>query len=93
MAVLSGPVVLASGGGQGAMRWAVLSFQKVSAGDTFDMSTLTAIAPFTTVFTALCVATSNRAETFAVSTAAGTNVTIVGTGISSDAVLLFVAGA
>ncbi len=55
-AVLTGPGVIASGGGAGQPRWAILSFQKVTTGDTFDMSTLTAIAPFISVTAALFVA-------------------------------------
>lgn len=92
MAALTGPVVLASGGGSGAPRWAVLAFQKVTAADTFDMSTLTAISPFVTVTAALFVAVSNRTATTTLATIAGTTVTVVGTGIANDAGYLFVLG-
>jgi hypothetical protein len=92
MAALTGPVVLATGGGSGSPRWAVLAFQKVTASDTFDMSTLTSIAPFVTVTAALFVATSNRTATTTLATIGGTTVTVVGTGISNDSGLLFVLG-
>lgn len=92
MAALTGPVVLASGGGSGQPRWAVLGFQKVTAADTYDMSTLAGIAPFTTVTAALFVATSNRTATTTLATIAGTVVTVAGTGIAADAGLLFVLG-
>lgn len=91
MAVLTSPVVQAQGGGGGAPRWAVLSFQKVTAADTFDCSTLP--APFVTVTSALFVATSNRTATTTLATIASqTNVTVVGTGIAADAGVLFVVG-
>jgi hypothetical protein len=92
MAALTGPVVLASGGGNGAPRWCVLAFQKVTAADTYDMSTLTGIAAFTTVTSALFVATSNRTATTTLATIAGTTVTVVGAGIAADAGVLFVVG-
>jgi hypothetical protein len=92
MAVLTAPTVLSSGGGAGQPRWAVLAFQKVTAADTFDMSTLTTIAAFTSVTSALFVATSNRTATTTLATIAGTNVTVVGTGIAADAGYLFVVG-
>ena len=92
MAVLTGPGVIASGGGAGQPRWAVLSFQKVTTGDTFDMSTLTSIAPFTTVTAALFVATSNRTATTTLGTIAGTVVTLLGVGIAADSGYLFVIG-
>ncbi len=92
MAALTKPGVLASGGGAGQPRWAILSFQKVTAADTFDMSTLTSIAPFTTVTAALFVATSNRTATTTLCTLAGTVATVVGAGIAADAGFLFVVG-
>ena len=92
MAALTGPVVQAYGGGGGQPRWAVMSFQKVTAGDTFDMSTLAAIAPFQTVITGEAVAVSNRTETFALAGVAGTVVTLAGTGIANDSVDLWVVG-
>jgi formate hydrogenlyase subunit 3/multisubunit Na+/H+ antiporter MnhD subunit len=92
MAALTGPAVLASGGGSGAPRWAVLSFQKVTAADTFDASTLTSIAPFVTVTAAVFCAESNRTATTTLSTMAGTVITVLGTGIAADAGLLWVFG-
>lgn len=92
MAVLTGPVVQASGGGGGQPRWCVLSFQRVTAADTFDLSTLSAIAPFATVTSALFVATSNRTATTTLCTVAGTVATVVGTGIAADSGLLFALG-
>jgi hypothetical protein len=92
MAALTGPIVLASGGGSGQPRWCVLSFQKVTAADTFDLSTLTGIAPFTTVTAALFVALSNRTATTTLCTIATPVVTVVGAGIAADAGLLFVVG-
>lgn len=92
MAALTSPNVLASGGGSGGARWAVLGFQKVTAGDTFDMATLTTIPPFQTVITGEAVAISNRTETFALAGVAGTVVTLAGTGIANDAVDLWVVG-
>ena len=95
MAALTNPVVQASGGGGGSPRWAVLSFQKVTAADTFDCSTLSGTggaAPFTTVTAALFVATSNRTATTTLCTIASPSVTVVGAGISNDAGLLFVLG-
>jgi len=93
MAVLTSPTVLASGGGSGSPRWAVLAFQNVTTADTFDCASLTQIPPFVTVTDAYTAATSNRTATKAVSTiATNTNVTLVGTGIARDSCLLFVAG-
>jgi hypothetical protein len=92
MAALTGPVVLASGGGSGTPRWCVLGFQKVTAADTFDLSTLTAIPPFSTVTAALFVATSNRTATTTLCTIASPSVTVVGTGIAADSGLLFALG-
>ena len=92
MAVLTGPVVQANGTASG-VRWAVLSFQNVTTGDTFDCASLTQIAPFVTVTDAYTAPMSNRTATKAVSTiATNTNVTLVGTGIARDACLLFVMG-
>jgi len=92
MAALTGPVVVATAGGSGSPRVALLSFQKVTAADTFDMSTLTNVAPFVTVTSALFVATSNRTATTTLATISGTVVTVVGTGIAADAGYLFVVG-
>jgi hypothetical protein len=93
MAVLTGPVVLASGGGSGTPRWAVLAFQNVTTADTFDCSTLTAIPPFVTVTDAYTAPTSNRTATKAVSTiATNTVVSLIGTGIARDSCLLFIMG-
>jgi hypothetical protein len=92
MAALTAPVIQASGGGGGQPRWVVLSFQKVTAADTFDLSTLTGIAPFTTVTSALFVATSNRTATTTLCTLAGTTATVVGAGVAADAGLLFAVG-
>jgi hypothetical protein len=92
MAALTGPVVLAAGGGSGSPRYVLLSFQKVTAADTYDLSTLTGIAPFVSVTSALFVATSNRTATTTLGTIAGTTVTVVGTGIAADAGLLFAVG-
>ena len=93
MAVLTNPVVLASGGGSGTPRWAVLSFQNVTTADTFDCATLTQIPPFVTVTHAFTAPTSNRTATPAVSTiASNTNVSLVGTGIARDSCLLFIMG-
>lgn len=93
MAVLTNPSVLATGGGSGVPRWAVLGFQNVTTADTFDCASLTAIPPFVTVTDAYTAPTSNRTATKAVSTiASNTNVTLVGTGIARDSCLLFVMG-
>lgn len=92
MAALTGPVVLASGGGSGTPRYALLAFQKVTAADTFDMSTLTSIAPFVTLTAALFVATSNRTATTTLCTIATTVATVVGAGIAADSGLLFAIG-
>lgn len=92
MAVLTNPGVVASGGGAGQPRWAILSFQKVTAADTFDVSTLTSIAPFVTVTDAYFANLSNRTSTKAVSTIVGTVVTVVGAGIAADAGHLYVVG-
>lgn len=91
MAVLTSPVVLASGGGSGAPRWVVLSFQNVTTGDTFDLSTLA--LPFVSVTHAFTAPTSNRTATPAVSTiATNTVVSLIGTGIARDSCLLFAVG-
>lgn len=92
MAALTGPVVLAYGGGSGTPRWVLLAFQKVTAADTFDLSTLTAIPGFVTLTSALFVATSNRTATTTLCTVATTVATIVGTGIANDSGLLFAVG-
>lgn len=93
MAVLTAPSVLAAGGGSGQPRWALLAFQKVTAADTFDCATLTAIAPFNVVTAGDFIATSNRTATNTVCTiAASTNVSLLGAGIAADAGILFVVG-
>jgi hypothetical protein len=93
MAVLTNPGVIASGGGTGQPRWALLSFQKVTAADTYDATTLTTIAPFAVVTSALFVATSNRTATTALATGTpGTTLTVVGTGIANDAGYFFLVG-
>ncbi len=92
MAVLTNPTVLASGGGSGSPRWAVLSFQRVTAADTFDLSLLTTIAAFSAVTHAFFAAESNRTATPTLATIAGTVVTVVGAGIANDSGLLFVVG-
>jgi len=92
MAALTNPGVLYSSGGAGQPRVVLLSFPKVTAGDTFDLSTLTSIAAFVTVTDAAFAAISSRNATFAASTIAGTTVTIVGTGVAADAGILFVVG-
>ncbi len=91
MAALTGPVVQASGGGGGAPRWVVLSFQKVTAADTFDLSTLA--TPFTSLTAAVFVATSTHAVTTTLCTVATTVATVVGTGIANDPGVLFAVGA
>lgn len=93
MAVLTNPIIQASGGGGGLSRWAVLSFQNVTTGDTFDCASLTQIPPFVTVTAALGVAASNRAATVTLGTiATNTNVTILGASMARDSVVLFVLG-
>lgn len=92
MAVLTSPSIRGHEEPAGEPRWAVLGFQKVTAADTFDASTLTAIAAFNTVTSAVFVATSNRTATTTLSTMAGTVITILGTGIAADAGLLYVIG-
>jgi len=93
MAVLTSPQVLASGGGSGGPRWCVLAFQNVTTADTFDLSTLNQIPPFVTVTHAFTAPMSNRTATAAVGTiASNTNVSLVGTGIARDAVVLFAMG-
>lgn len=92
MAALTGPVVVASGGGAGAPRWCVLSFQRVTAGDTFDLGTLAQIAPFVTLTAALFVPLSNRTATTTLCTIATTVATVVGTGIANDSGILLAVG-
>ena len=96
MAVLTNPAILSHGeatGGAGGARYAVLGFQKVTAADTYDATTLTAIPPFAVVTSALFVATSNRTATTTLATGTpGTTITIAGAGIANDAGLLFLVG-
>ena len=92
MAALTNPTVLASGGGGGQPRWAVLAFQKVTAADTFDLSTLTNPAPYTTLTSAVFVATSNRTATTTLCTVATTVATVLGAGVANDAGILFAVG-
>lgn len=92
MAALTNPVIQCSGGGGGQPRFVVLAFQKVTAADTYDLSTLTGIAPFTTLTSALFVATSNRTATTTLCTIAGTVATVVGVGIANDSGYLFAVG-
>lgn len=93
MAVLTNPVLLSQGGGSGEPHYAVLSFQKVTAADTYDMATLSGVTPaFSTVTHAFFACTSNRTATPTLATIAGTVVTVVGAGIASDSCLLFVVG-
>jgi hypothetical protein len=91
MAALTNPVIQGQGGGSGSPRWVVLSFQKVTAADTYDLSTLSP-GPFTTVTSALFVATSNRTATTTLCTIASPSVTVVGTGIAADSGVLFAVG-
>jgi len=92
MAALTAPAVIASGSSPGGPRWALLGFQKVTAADTFDCSTLTTIPPFITVTAALFVATSNRTATTTLCTLASPVVTVVGAGIAADSGWLWVVG-
>jgi len=93
MAALTGPNIVASGGGSGSPRWCVLGFPNVTTADTFDLSTLTAISPFVTVTHAFTAPTSNRTATPAVGTiASNTIVSLLGTGIARDSCLLFAMG-
>lgn len=93
MAALTGPVVLAQGGGQGGPRWAVLGFPNVTAADTFDASTLTQIPPFVTVTNAVAFASAGPAVTAALATvASNTVITINGTGMLRNSVWLFIVG-
>jgi hypothetical protein len=93
VAVLTNPVLLNSGGGSGNPRYVVLGFQKVTAADTYDLSTLSGISPaFQTVTSALFVATSNRTATTTLATFVGTVITVVGTGIAADAGWLWAVG-
>jgi hypothetical protein len=91
MAALTGPVVLAQGGGSGQPRWALLAFQKVTTADTFDASTLA--TPFSVVTGGTFFATSNRTETVTVSTiASSTIVSLLGTGVAADSGILAIVG-
>jgi hypothetical protein len=92
MAALTNPSIRGHEEPPGGPRWAVLGFQKVTAADTFDASTLTAIPAFNTVTSALFVATSNRTATTTLSTMAGTVITVLGTGIAADAGWLYIVG-
>jgi len=92
MAALSNPTVIASWGSAGGPRGAILGFQKVTAADTFDASTLTTIPAFNTVTSALFTDTSNRTATTTLSTMAGTVITILGTGIAADSGWLYIVG-
>jgi hypothetical protein len=92
MAVLTGPTVLYQDpASTGKPRVAVVSFPNVTAADTFDAATLP--TPFVTVTAALGVATSNRTATTTLCTiASNTNISILGTGIARDSVVLFILG-
>lgn len=91
MAALTNPAVLASDNTPG-VRYAVCAFQKVTAADTFDATTLTGVN-FAVVTAALFVATSNRTATTTLATGTpGTTITIAGTGVANDAGLLFLVG-
>lgn len=92
MAALTNPTVLAASSGP-SPRWALLSFPKVTAADTFDATTLTAIPAFQVVTSALFVAMSNRTATTTLATGTpGTAITIAGTGIANDAGVLLLVG-
>lgn len=92
MAALTGPTILYQDPpSQGKQRVALVSFPNVTAADTFDASTLQ--IPFLTVTAAFGAALSNRTETYALGTiASNTVITINGTGIARDAVVLFIVG-
>ena len=91
MAALTNPAVLASDNTPG-VRWAVVGFQKVTAADTFDVTTLST-PTFAVVTSALFVAMSNRTATTTLATGTpGTTITIAGAGIANDAGLLFLVG-
>lgn len=92
MAALTGPVIVGSGGGIGSPKWVALAFQKVTAADTFDLSTLPSPFPFVTLTAALFVATSNRTATTTLCTIATTVATVVGTGIANDSGIMFALG-
>jgi hypothetical protein len=95
MALLTAGALLGSGGGSGAPRWAAIGLQKVTTADTYDMGTGTlpgSLSLFTSVTSALFVATSNRTATTTLGTIAGTVVTMLGAGIAADSGILFVVG-
>lgn len=93
MAALTGPTVLYNSGGGGEPRIALLAFQKVTAADTFDASTLTTVAAFNVVTAGDFISTSNRSAVNTVSTiSASTVVAIVGSGLAADAGVLFIVG-
>lgn len=93
MAVLTNPSLLGQSTSPGTPRFAVLGFPKVTAGDTFDASTLAGqIQPFVVVYAAIFVATSNRTASPATATITGTVITMNGTGIANDTGYLFVEG-
>jgi hypothetical protein len=93
LAALTGPTVLGSGGGGGETRWALLQFQKVTAADSFDCSTLTTIAAFQVVSAGCFLSTSNRTAVATVSTiSAQTVVAMLGSGVAADAGVLLVIG-
>jgi hypothetical protein len=94
MALVTGGNLVAAFGGSGSPRGAVIGLQKVTTGDTYDMAgTLPGgVSAFTSVTSALFVATSNRTATTTLGTIAGTVVTMLGVGIAADAGVLFVVG-
>lgn len=91
MAALTNGTLLASGGGSGEPRWAVVALPKVTAADTFDAGAEVSPA-FTTIFDAVFFSTSNRTATAALATVAGTVITLNGTGVAADSGLLFIVG-
>lgn len=93
MAVLTNPVIVATGGpSDGSSKWTVLSFKNVTANDTFDVATLAGAAAFVKVFGAIFVSSTNRTATTTIAGVAGTVLTMAGAGIAADAGYCFIVG-
>ena len=93
MAVITAVTPVASGGPpDGSSKFAVLAIKNVTAGDTFDVSTLPGAQAFVKVIAAMFVASTNRTATPTVAGIAGTVLTLAGVGIAADAGYLFVFG-
>lgn len=85
-------IVQQGGAADGSVKEMVIAIKNVTAGDTFDCSTLPGAAAFVKVFGAIFISSTNRTATTTIAGVAGTVLTLAGVGIANDAGYLFIVG-